>query len=196
MFYLFASLYLPVGCCTRDSITSWRTCWSWWACPVLRKTTPPLMLTIASKSAAVWPAATGKMIQPYSYILFIYLSANIFRNQDTVCTLNSYSRGYKNRASVKKMFEISPIFYECIECQLFMLMKFFDSRKDLTCMLGPFVSQSVHVGRHRRPWLQPFFFLLEFFTRCLVKMLLDVLKKFQYLKKWGLWPNKGKEYQR
>jgi hypothetical protein len=29
-----------------------------------------------------------------------------------------YSRGYKNRAIVKKMFEFSPIFYDGIECQL------------------------------------------------------------------------------
>ena len=77
----------------------------------------------------------------------------------------------------------------------FMLMMFFDSMKDFTCMLGPFFSQSVHVGRHRRPWFYPLFFLLELFTRCLVKILQDVFKKIQYLKKWGLWPSNRKGYQ-
>ncbi len=80
-------------------------------------------------------------------------------------------------------------------CQLFMLMTLFDSRKDLTCLLCPFVSQSVRVGRHRRPWFHPFFSLLEFFTRCLVKILLDVVKNFHYVKKWGIWPSNRKEYQ-
>jgi hypothetical protein len=94
-----------------------------------------------------------------------------------------YSRGYKNRAVVKKLFEFMPIFYEGIECQLFMLMRFFKSSKDLTCMLGSFFSQTVHVGRPRRPRQPPFFFLLQIFTRCLVKILLDVLKKIQCLKK-------------
>ncbi len=106
-----------------------------------------------------------------------------------------YSRGYKNRAIVQKMFEISPIFNDSVECQLFIQMTFFDSRKDLTCMVGPFFCPSVHVGRHRRPWLYPIFFLLELFTRCLVKILLDVFKKIQYLKKWGLWPSNRKESQ-
>jgi hypothetical protein len=108
----------------------------------------------------------------------------------------AYSRGHKNRAIVKKLFEISPIFYEGIEGQLFMLMRFFYSSKDLTCMLGSFCSQTVHVGRPRRPWRPPFFFLLQFFTWCLVNILLDVLKKLQCLKKWGLWPSKRKEYLR
>jgi hypothetical protein len=74
-------------------------------------------------------------------------------------------------------------------------MTFFNSMKDLTCMVGPFFSQSVHVGRHRRPWRNTFFFSLQFFTRWLVKILLDILKLFQWLKKWGLWPGKRKEYQ-
>jgi hypothetical protein len=53
----------------------------------------------------------------------------------------NYSRGYKNRAIVKKMFEISPIFNGGIECKLFKFMTFFDSTKDLTCMVGPFFSR-------------------------------------------------------
>ncbi len=61
-------------------------------------------------------------------------------------TQSSYSRGYKNRAIVKKLFEFSPIFYEGIEGKLFMLMRFFNSSKDLTCMLGSFFSQSVHAA--------------------------------------------------
>jgi len=73
------------------------------------------------------------------YPLFVYIFAP------------PYSRGYKNRAIVKKMFKISPIFNGGIECQLFKFMTFFNSMKDLTCMVGPFFSQSVHVGRHRRP---------------------------------------------
>ncbi len=93
------------------------------------------------------------------------------------------------------MLKISQIFNDSVECQLVMLMTFFDSRKDLACMLCPFFSPSVHVGRHRRPWFHPFFFLLEFFTRCLIKILLAVLKNFPYLKKWGLWPSNKKEYQ-
>jgi hypothetical protein len=60
-------------------------------------------------------------------------------------------RGYKNRAIVKKMLEISPIFNDDIECQLFKFMTFFDSRKDLTSKLGSIFSQSVHLGRHRQP---------------------------------------------
>ncbi len=63
----------------------------------------------------------------------------------------TYSRGNKNRAISSKMFEILPIFNDDIECQLFKFMTFLDSRKDLTCMLGSNFSQSVHMGRHRRP---------------------------------------------
>jgi hypothetical protein len=110
--------------------------------------------------------------------------------------LESYSRGYKNRAIVKKMLEISPIFNDDIECQLFKFMTFFDSRKDLTSKLGSIFSQSIHVGRHRRPWHHTFFFSLQYFTRCLVKIILDILKLFQWLKKWGLWPGLSNEYQR
>ena len=108
----------------------------------------------------------------------------------------SYSRGYKNRASFKKMVEISPISNDGIECQHFKFMTFFDSRKDLTSKLGSIFSQSIHVGRHRRPWHHTFFFSLQYFTRCLVKIILDILKLFQWLKKWGLWPGQRKEYQR
>jgi hypothetical protein len=67
------------------------------------------------------------------------------------CERFKYSRGYKNRAIVKKMFEFSPICYDGIQCQFFKLMAFFYSRKDLTCMLSSFFSQSVHVGRRRQP---------------------------------------------
>jgi hypothetical protein len=56
-------------------------------------------------------------------------------------TVTFYSRGYKNRAIVKKLFEFSPIFYEGIEGQLFMLMRFFNSSKDLTSMLGSFLAR-------------------------------------------------------
>ncbi len=38
--------------------------------------------------------------------------------------------------SSKQCFNFSPIFYGGIECQLFMLMTFFYSSRDLTCMLG------------------------------------------------------------
>jgi hypothetical protein len=131
---------------------------------------------------------------PSTFCIYLYSEIEILSSnaQYTV----QYSRSYKNRAIVKKWFEFSPIFYEGIEGQLFMLMRFFNSRKDLTCMLGSFFSQIVHVGRPRRPWRPPFFFLLKFFTRCLVKILLGVLKKFPCLKKWGSWSSKRKEYLR
>jgi hypothetical protein len=77
-----------------------------------------------------------------------------------------------------------------------MQMVFFDSRKDLACMPSPFFSQSVQVGRRRRPWRHSFFFSLKFFTRCLVKILSDILKIFHWLKMWGLWPGERMEYQR
>ncbi len=86
-----------------------------------------------------------------------------------------YSRGYKNRAIVKKLFEFSPNFYEGIEGQLFMSMRFFNSSKDLTSMLGSFLARQstwAALGGRDGP---PFFFLLQFFTRCLVKILLDAL---------------------
>jgi hypothetical protein len=77
------------------------------------------------------------------------------KSDSASCTENvhssKYSRGYKNRAIVKKMLEISPIFNDNIECQLFKFMAFFDSKKDLISKLGSISSQSVHVGRHRRP---------------------------------------------
>jgi hypothetical protein len=41
------------------------------------------------------------------------------------------------------MFEISPIFNDSVECQLFILMTFFDSRKDLTCMVVFLAGQSM-----------------------------------------------------
>jgi hypothetical protein len=40
--------------------------------------------------------------------------------------------------SSKKVFEISPIFYNGLECQLFMLMTFVYSRKQLICKLDTF----------------------------------------------------------
>jgi hypothetical protein len=67
------------------------------------------------------------------------------------------------------MFEFSPIFYDGTECQLFNLMTFFYSRKDLTCMLGSFFSQPVHVGRRRRPRRPPLFLLTAIFYKMLSK---------------------------
>jgi hypothetical protein len=64
---------------------------------------------------------------------------------------HAYSRGYKNRAILKKMFEISPIFYDGLECQLSTIMMFIDYKKHFTCMLGTFFCQSGHLGRRRRP---------------------------------------------
>jgi hypothetical protein len=57
-----------------------------------------------------------------------------------------------------------------------MLMTFFDSRKGISCMLGSFFSQSVHLwatigGRD----VTTFSSNCNFFTRCLAKKLLDVL---------------------
>jgi hypothetical protein len=101
-----------------------------------------------------------------------------------------YSRGYKNRAILKKMFEISPIFYDSLECQLSMIMTFIYSKNHLSCMLGTFLCQSGHMGRHRRPWRHTFFFLQNFFTWCLVKILTNTLKNFWWLIKWGLWSGK------
>jgi hypothetical protein len=49
-----------------------------------------------------------------------------------------YSRGYKNCAIPPKMYKISPIFYDGLECQLSIIMTFIDSREHLTCMVGPF----------------------------------------------------------
>ncbi len=76
---------------------------------------------------------------------------------------NTYSRGYKNLATVKKMFETLPIFNDIlrVECQRFILMTFFVSRKHRTCLLGigTFFGQSAQVGRHRRPWRHTFFSL-------------------------------------
>jgi hypothetical protein len=46
-----------------------------------------------------------------------------------------YSGGYKNRAIVKKFFGTLPIFYSCLECQHFVLIMFFDTRKSLNCLL-------------------------------------------------------------
>jgi hypothetical protein len=57
--------------------------------------------------------------------------------------VENIQQGNKNRAIVKKMFEISPIFKDGIKCQLFKFMTFFGSRKDLTSMLG-FFSQQHH----------------------------------------------------
>jgi len=94
------------------------------------------------------------------------------------------------------MLEISPIFNDRLECQPFMQMVFFDSRKDLACMPSPFFSQSVQVGRRRRPWRHSFFFSLQFFTRCRVKILPYILKIFHWLIMWGLWPGERMEYQR
>jgi hypothetical protein len=55
------------------------------------------------------------------------------------CSLEPWKMGgNKNRAIVKKMFEISPIVKDGIKCQLFKFMTFFVSRKDLTSTLGFF----------------------------------------------------------
>jgi hypothetical protein len=40
-----------------------------------------------------------------------------------------YSRGYKNRAIVKKFFGTLPIFYSCLECQHFVLIMFLTQGK-------------------------------------------------------------------
>jgi hypothetical protein len=106
-----------------------------------------------------------------------------------------YSRGYKNRAIVQKMFEILPIFDDGLQSQLFKSIEFFVSRTHLTCMLDTYPGRSGQVGRHRRPWRHTFFFWQIFFTRFLVKKRPSVLANFQWLKKWGLWPSKRKEYQ-
>ncbi len=70
-----------------------------------------------------------------------------------------------------------------------MIMTFIDSKK------GTFLCQSGHLGRHRRPWRHTFFFLQNFFTWCLVKILPNILKNFWWLRKWGLWSGKRREYQ-
>jgi hypothetical protein len=70
-----------------------------------------------------------------------------------------YSRGYKNCTINKKCLEISPIFNDGIECQLFKLMTFFVS---LLALLDPFFSQSVHVGRYD---MTTFFLSLQFFYK-------------------------------
>jgi hypothetical protein len=72
-----------------------------------------------------------------------------------------YSWGYKNRAIVKKMLKISPIFIDRFECQPFIPMVFFDSRKDLACMQSPFFSQSFQVGRDVTPFSSHFNFLQD-----------------------------------
>jgi hypothetical protein len=56
----------------------------------------------------------------------------------TRATFTSYSRGYKNRAIVKKFFETLPNFYSCLECQHFVLIMFFDTRKGLNCLQWTF----------------------------------------------------------
>jgi hypothetical protein len=68
----------------------------------------------------------------------------------------NYGRGYKNRAILRKIFKISPIFYGGLECQLSMIMTFIDSKKHLTCMLDTFfVSQTTWAAEDGRD-LTPF----------------------------------------
>ncbi len=80
------------------------------------------------------------------------------------------------------MFEISPNCSDSIDSQIFKLMMLFDSRKDLPCMLGPFLASQLTWATIGAVML-PFFFSLQVFTRCLVKLLLDVVKKLGYLTK-------------
>jgi hypothetical protein len=49
-----------------------------------------------------------------------------------------YIRGYKNRAIAKKMFEISLIFKDSLECQLFVFKAFFDYIKTPIYILGTY----------------------------------------------------------
>ena len=106
-----------------------------------------------------------------------------------------YSRGYKNCAIVKKMVKSFPFFQGGLECKPFVLMAFMGSRNHLSCMLRTCSEQFGHVGHHRRPWCQAFFFLLKFSFKCLVKIIPDASKHFQWLIKWGLWSSKRRECQ-
>ena len=75
-----------------------------------------------------------------------------------------YSRGYKNRAIVQKMFEILPMFDDGLQSQLFKSMAFFVSRTHLTCMLDTFfVSQATWAAEDGRD-LTPFLLTELFFT--------------------------------
>jgi hypothetical protein len=47
----------------------------------------------------------------------------------------AYSRGYKNRAIVKKLFGTLPIFYSGLECQLIVFIMFIGTRKGLNCLM-------------------------------------------------------------
>jgi hypothetical protein len=52
----------------------------------------------------------------------------------------TYSRGYKNRAIVKKMFEFFADFLRWYRMPSFQVNDVYYSRKDLACMLGSFLA--------------------------------------------------------
>ena len=89
----------------------------------------------------------------YKHIFLAMKRHNRFRSLffEAMQRYKRYSRGYKNRAIVQKMFEILPIFDDGLQSQLFKSMAFFVSRTHLTCMLDTYPGRSGQVGRHRRP---------------------------------------------
>jgi hypothetical protein len=76
------------------------------------------------------------------------------------------------------MFEISRIFSDSIEWQLFMLITFFWLQERPYLHARFFFSQSVHLG---------LFLLTAIFYKMLSKKTTRCCKKNWWLKKWGLW---------
>ncbi len=136
-------------------------------------------------------------VEPLSCVRFCTLlesSPHLPQFQQSAMATPLYSRGYKNHAIVKKLFRALPIFYSGLECQLFVFIMFFDTRKGLNCLMWTFFCQSASAGSRRRPWHHTFFFSLKTFTRYLVEILLYVLTNFQRLINLGLWPGKRMVY--
>jgi hypothetical protein len=79
------------------------------------------------------------------------------------------------------MLEISPIFNDRLECQPFMQMVFFDSRKDLACMPSPFLASQFRLAAVGGRDVTPFSSHCNS-ARCLVKILPYILKIFYWLK--------------